>query len=84
MQLTYFAYRFHPQIQQVDTVRAYHVGEKVFVECDVIMDPQTTLKVSHDIGEALQHGLEMFDDVERAFVHVDYEGCHYGEHKAIQ
>ena len=31
------------------------------------------LKDSHDIALGLQHKIEILDDVERAFVHVDHE-----------
>jgi hypothetical protein len=40
------------------------------------MDPETKLKDSHDISQALQRKLEGLADVERAFVHVDYEYDH--------
>lgn len=40
------------------------------------MDEETRLKESHDISEALQIEIEKLDNVERAFVHVDYEGTH--------
>jgi divalent metal cation (Fe/Co/Zn/Cd) transporter len=78
--LTYFAAWFHPLIQQVDTVRAYHAGVNVIVELDIVIPPETPLKDAHDVGEALQHSLEEFEDVERAFVHIDYETSHRPEH----
>ena len=34
------------------------------------------LDVSHQIGETLQQKLEKLSDVERAFVHVDWETDH--------
>ena len=34
------------------------------------------LKEAHDIGESLQMKIEQLDDVERAFVHLDYETEH--------
>jgi len=63
-------------ILKVDTCRAYHAGEKYYVEVDVIMDENLPLKVSHDVSQALQRKLEGLEDVERAFVHVDYEAEH--------
>lgn len=78
--LTYYASHFDPLIEQVDTVRAYHAGLQLIVELDVIMPPETPLKQAHDVGEALQMGLEKMDEVERAFVHLDYEGRHKPEH----
>lgn len=37
------------------------------------------LRDSHDIGESLQQKLESLPDVERAFVHADYETSHKPE-----
>ena len=39
------------------------------------------VKDSHDIALTLQHKVEGFDEVERAFVHVDYEHRDEPEHK---
>ena len=38
------------------------------------------LKEAHDIGEQLQIKIEKMEDVERAFVHLDYEWDHKAEH----
>jgi hypothetical protein len=40
------------------------------------MDPESKLRESHDVGQALQRKLEGLADVERAFVHVDYDHEH--------
>lgn len=40
------------------------------------MDPETKLRESHDVSQALQRKLEGLADVERAFVHVDYDYMH--------
>jgi divalent metal cation (Fe/Co/Zn/Cd) transporter len=40
------------------------------------------LSQAHDIGESLQEKLEQLPEVERAFVHVDFEFTHRPEHKA--
>jgi divalent metal cation (Fe/Co/Zn/Cd) transporter len=34
------------------------------------------LREAHDIGEALQEKLERLPEIERAFVHLDYEFTH--------
>lgn len=49
------------------------------------MDEKTPLKVSHDVNQELQRKLEGLQDVERAFVHVDYEHEHdiEQEHKPL-
>ena len=35
-----------------------------------------TLREAHDIGESLQNKLELLQEVEVAFVHLDYENDH--------
>ncbi|CAG8646735.1 16063_t:CDS:2 [Funneliformis caledonium] len=77
---TYIALTHHPKVLQVDTCRAYHAGNNLFVEVDIVMDRETPLWESHDIGESLQIKLEKLINVERAFVHVDYETSHKPEH----
>ncbi|KAF9924988.1 hypothetical protein FBU30_005152 [Linnemannia zychae] len=79
--LTYIALTHHPKILQVDTCTAYHAGNNLFVEVDVVMAPDTPLIISHDISESLQLKLEALPYVERAFVHVDYETSHAPEHR---
>jgi divalent metal cation (Fe/Co/Zn/Cd) transporter len=69
-----------PSIRQIDTVRAYHSGPRLIVEVDVVMDPADSLKFTHDTAEDLQIKLESLPDVERAYVHVDYETDHAPEH----
>ncbi|KAG0340376.1 hypothetical protein BG000_000067 [Podila horticola] len=83
-QLTYVAYRFSSKIQAIDTVRAYSVGEGLFVEIDIVLPPDTPLSQAHDLGESLQGALERLDSVERAFVHIDYNAVHAIEHTALK
>ncbi|RIA95410.1 cation efflux family-domain-containing protein [Glomus cerebriforme] len=78
--VTYIALTHHPKVLQVDTCKAYHAGNNFFVEVDIVMDRETPLWESHDIGESLQIKLEKLINVERAFVHVDYETSHKPEH----
>ena len=42
-----------------------------------------TLQEAHDIGESLQNKIERLEEVERAFVHLDFESTHHPsqEHK---
>lgn len=40
------------------------------------MDANAPLKITHDVSQNLQRKLEGLADVERAFVHVDYEHTH--------
>ena len=65
-----------PLITHIDTVRAYHSGPRMIVEVDIVMDSEETLRATHDVAEELQTKLESLPDVERAYVHVDYETTH--------
>jgi divalent metal cation (Fe/Co/Zn/Cd) transporter len=67
-------------ITAIDTVRAYHSGPRLIIEVDVVMDPNETLRATHDVAEELQFKLESLPDVERAYVHIDYETSHKPEH----
>ncbi|CEG63685.1 hypothetical protein RMATCC62417_00792 [Rhizopus microsporus] len=82
-QLTYMAYRFSKKITAVDTVRAYYIGDRLLVEIDIILPPDCPLREAHDIGEALQDALELMENVERAFVHLDYSAEHEIEHRRV-
>lgn len=69
-----------PHIVSLDTVRAWHSGPRLIVEVDIVMDERMNLKDTHDVAEALQMKLESLPNVERAYVHVDYETSHAPEH----
>jgi len=78
--ITYISMTHSPDISAIDTVRAWHSGPRLIVEVDVVMDERKTLKETHDIAEALQIKLESLPNVERSYVHVDYETSHAPEH----
>ncbi|KAK9941367.1 hypothetical protein M0R45_017973 [Rubus argutus] len=80
--LTYVVIR-HPQVKRIDTVRAYTFGVLYFVEVDIELPEKLSLKESHAIGEALQIKLEKLEEVERAFVHLDFECDHKPEHNVL-
>ena len=44
------------------------------------MPQHTLLKESHDLGMELQFRIEAREEVERCFVHIDYEARDYDEH----
>jgi divalent metal cation (Fe/Co/Zn/Cd) transporter len=69
------------RIKRIDTVRAYTFGSLYFVEVDIELPEVMPLKEAHDIGEDLQTELEALPEVERAYVHLDYESRHPPEHK---
>lgn len=51
------------------------------MELEVVMPSEMTVRQSHDICLGLQDAVEALDEVERAFVHVDYVRRSYPEHK---
>ncbi|KAK4757390.1 hypothetical protein SAY87_018691 [Trapa incisa] len=81
--LTYLVLRHDPQIKRVDTVRAYTFGVLYFVEVDIELPEDLQLKDAHAIGESLQIKIEELPEVERAFVHLDYECEHKPEHSVL-
>ncbi len=78
--ITYISMTHSPDIVAIDTVRAYHSGPRIIVEVDIVMDPTQTLRTTHDVAEELQMKLESLPDVERAYVHIDFETSHKPEH----
>ncbi|KAF5748804.1 metal tolerance protein 4-like [Tripterygium wilfordii] len=80
--LTYLVIR-HPQVKRIDTVRAYTFGVLYFVEVDIELPEDLPLKEAHAIGETLQEKIEKLPEVERAFVHLDFECEHTPEHSVL-
>ncbi|KAK4398760.1 Metal tolerance protein 9 [Sesamum angolense] len=80
--LTYLIWNHHKEIQHIDTVRAYTFGSHYFVEVDIVLPEDMLLSQAHNIGETLQEKLEQLPEVERAFVHIDFEFTHRPEHKS--
>ncbi|KFH43251.1 Metal tolerance protein-like protein [Hapsidospora chrysogenum ATCC 11550] len=78
--ITYVCLTHSDAIQGIDTVRVYHSGPRLIAEVDIVMDPDGTLMDTHDVAEALQFKLESLPDIERAYVHIDYETTHKPEH----
>ncbi|KAK4131983.1 hypothetical protein BT67DRAFT_436071 [Trichocladium antarcticum] len=70
--LLYLTMRFAKTIKQIQGLQAYHAGDKLIVEVDIVLDASTALKDSHDLSESLQYVLESVPIVDRAFVHADY------------
>ncbi|PQQ04073.1 metal tolerance protein 9-like [Prunus yedoensis var. nudiflora] len=79
--LTYLIWNHHEEIRHIDTVRAYTFGTHYFVEVDIVLPEDMLLNKAHNIGETLQEKLERLPEVERAFVHIDFEFSHRPEHK---
>lgn len=57
--------------KQTDTLR-----QNYFVEVDIVMAAETPLWKTHDVSQQMQDKIELLPNVERAFVHVDYETSH--------
>eukprot|EP00850_Spirogloea_muscicola_P003270 SM000013S26439 [mRNA] locus=s13:391614:393778:+ [translate_table: standard] len=81
--LTYLCWNHHEAIQFIDTVRAYTFGNHYFSEVDIVLPPDMPLKDAHDIGETLQYKIESLPEIERAFVHLDFEVSHRPEHRGL-
>ncbi|KAL9107743.1 MAG: hypothetical protein Q9227_007365 [Pyrenula ochraceoflavens] len=71
--LTFLAFRFSPIVEGMKSIVAYHAGDGVWAEYDVLLDEKTTLHRSHDIAETLQYCAEGLVEVDRAFVTTDCE-----------
>ncbi|KAE8448497.1 hypothetical protein EG329_009378 [Mollisiaceae sp. DMI_Dod_QoI] len=70
--LTFLAYRFSPLVDGYKSIQAYHAGDGVWVEVDILLDEKTPLEVAHDIAETLQYCCEGLPEVDRAFITCDY------------
>ena len=64
----------------LDCMRAYHFGPKFLVEVEIVMAEDTLLRDSHDCGIMLQHKIESLPEVERCFVHIDYQQREVDDH----
>jgi cation diffusion facilitator family transporter len=56
--LLYLTMRFAKTVRKIQGLQAYHSGDKLNVEVDVVLDEHTSLRDSHDLGESLQYVLE--------------------------
>jgi cation diffusion facilitator family transporter len=70
--LLYLTMRFAKTIKSIQSLQAYHAGDKLNVEVDIVLDENMSLRDSHDLSESLQYVLESVPMVDRAFVHSDY------------
>ncbi|OAQ99279.1 hypothetical protein LLEC1_02295 [Akanthomyces lecanii] len=82
--LLYLTMRFATAIRKIQNLRAYHAGDKLFVEVDIVLSAITPLKDSHDLSEVLTYFLESVPIVDRAFVHVDYTSYNAPTHMLKQ
>ncbi|ETS86439.1 hypothetical protein PFICI_00267 [Pestalotiopsis fici W106-1] len=82
--LLYLTMRFAKTIRQIQGLQAYHAGDKLNVEVDIVLDASTPLRDSHDLAESLQYVLESVPAVDRAFVHTDYATYNLPTHMSQQ
>ncbi|KAG9236883.1 hypothetical protein BJ875DRAFT_455144 [Amylocarpus encephaloides] len=82
--LLYLTMRFARTIRQIQGLQAYHAGDKLNVEVDIVLDENMHLRDSHDLGESLQYVLESVPFVDRAFVHQDYASWNLPTHMQQQ
>eukprot|EP00835_Amoeboradix_gromovi_P001432 NODE_65_length_23997_cov_0.327601.p4 type:complete len:406 gc:universal NODE_65_length_23997_cov_0.327601:21660-20443(-) len=80
-EVCYLCCHFDELILQIDTVRCYHLSDNYLVEVDIVLSPDLPLKTAHDVGQNLQDFLEQYPQVERAYVHLDWEVEHTIEHQ---
>jgi cation diffusion facilitator family transporter len=78
--LLYLTMRFAKTIKSIQGLQAYHAGDKLNVEVDIVLDENTHLRDSHDLAESLQYVLESVPTVDRAFVHTDYLSTNLPSH----
>ena len=78
--LLYLAMRFAKPIKSIQGLQAYHAGDKLIVEVDIVLDEHMSLRDSHDLSESLQYVLESVPTVDRAFVHADYLSVNLPSH----
>ncbi len=84
--LTHVIYNYRPDVvTKIDSIQAVHLGTNFLVEVDIGLPGSMPLAEAHDIGAELQTQLETIDEIERGFVHLDFEFTHMPacEHKAL-
>jgi cation diffusion facilitator family transporter len=80
--ITYLAAVHCSEVIAVDTIRCYSFGETYIAEVDIVLPPEMPNKQAHDIGESLQIRIEALEEIQRCFVHIDWETTHKPEHKS--
>lgn len=78
--LLYLTMRFAKTIKYIQGLQAYHAGDQLNVEVDIVLDESTSLRDTHDVSESLQYVLESVPMVDRAFVHADYKRVNLPSH----
>jgi hypothetical protein len=66
------AWRFSPLVKRHKSSNAYHVGDGVLVEVDILLDEKMPLEFAHHVAETLQCCCGGLPEVDRAFIMFDY------------
>jgi hypothetical protein len=84
--VTYLVLKHDDRIRFIERLIAFHFGSRYLVEVHIVLPADMTVRQSHDIGQGLQLKIERLPEVERAFIHIDYEcECpNRGRHKPIE
>lgn len=61
----------------------YIITDHEMNQVDIELPEELPLKEAHAIGETLQIKIEKLPEVERAFVHLDFECDHKPEHSIL-
>lgn len=80
--VTYLASVHCSEVLALDTIRVYSQGPKYIAEVDIVLPPDMLNRQVHDIGESLQVRIESLEEIDRCFVHIDWETEHKPEHKS--
>lgn len=68
--LLYLTMRFAKTIKQIQGLQAYHSGDKLNVEVDIVLEETISLRDSHDLGESLQYVIESVPNGKSTFIAV--------------
>lgn len=79
-QILYLCTRFSARIKYITRLNAYHAGDRLMCEVDLLLDNSLNMRDAHDLAETLQYALETLPIIERAFVHLDYRRENFTGH----
>lgn len=54
----YLAWRFSPVVDAYKSLTAYHAGDGILAEIDIVLDEETPLNRAHDIAQTMQYCFE--------------------------
>ena len=71
--VTWIAVKHDDRIRCIERVIAFHFGSRYLVEVHIVLPAEMSMKEAHDLSNGLQMKIERLSEVERAFVHTNYE-----------